>query len=548
MKNIALYVACLSTFMLVLPACVLDKEPGIPIGANNEIEPTFFSADVTPIAHDSIYARAWLHVYGNLNILEYGWVWSENPEPTITDNKVGFVNLPVSTDSFDTFIPGLIFGKTYHVRPYVATGLRETYGPEKTITMTIPRLSNTVVLADSACFLRVQSDIESSVQLLEYGIVYLKGTEGVPSLQNKDGKVQGYNFNNGRFQTDMSMLTPNTKYKLRAYAVTSSGTGYGNPITITTQINTASVAANFTINTDEEVFQGATILFTNSSSGANSYSWDFGDGQSSGEASPVHTFNTVGNVIVTLSAGNGGCIVTKKMTMRIIADPFEDYFKNIPGGTFRMGCTAEQSPFCDSDTEPDHQVTISPFLIGKTEITQGQWQAVMGNNPSNFYQCGLNCPVSNVVWERIVTEFIPALYRKTGRLHRLPTEAEWEYAARGGITDPFSMTAYAGSNTLDLVGWYGDEPHPVGQKQPNAFGLYDMSGNIEEWCHDWYDDEYYEISPFNDPTGPATGTRRVLRGGSYDSLEEEDCSVSTRNFDNPTSFAEDNEGFRLVRQ
>ena len=213
----------------------------------------------------------------------------------------------------------------------------------------------------------------------------------------------------------------------------------------------------------------------------------------------------------------------------------------VKGGTFTMGATSEQRRDAESDEKPTHSVTISDYYIGKYEVTQAQWRAVMGNNPSNFK--GDNLPVECVSWNDVQV-FIQRLNEKTGKRFRLPTEAEWEYAARGGSQS--KGYKYSGSNTLDDVAWhYGNsssKTHPVGQKQPNKLGIYDMSGNVWEWCQDWYG--VYSSSSQTNPTGPSSGSYRVLRGGSrFDGAWY--CRVSfRRSYDPRTRY--DNGGFRLV--
>ena len=185
--------------------------------------------------------------------------------------------------------------------------------------------------------------------------------------------------------------------------------------------------------------------------------------------------------------------------------------KRVDGGTFTMGATAEMSePF--SDEKPTHEVTLSSYSIGETEVTQALWQAVMGNNPSRFK--GDNLPVEQVSWDDCQT-FIRKLNNATGQRFRLPTEAEWEFAARGGNRS--NHTQYSGSSSLDEVAWYydnsGDKKHPVKTKKANELGLYDMAGNVFEWCQDWYG-SYSSSSQYN-PTGPNSGWGRVFRGGSW---------------------------------
>ena len=187
------------------------------------------------------------------------------------------------------------------------------------------------------------------------------------------------------------------------------------------------------------------------------------------------------------------------------------YVPIVPG-EFLMGCSAGDGE-CGADEKPAHRVAITKaFEIGRHEITQAVWQAVMGTNPSTFK--ALDRPVEHVSWND-VQEFLAALNgRRDGYRYQLPTEAEWEYAARAGSTGP-----YHGS--LDAIAWYGansGQTGPVGQKQPNAWGLHDMHGNVWEWCQDWYDADYYRTlgTPRAlDPRGPASGQQRVLRGGSW---------------------------------
>ncbi len=210
----------------------------------------------------------------------------------------------------------------------------------------------------------------------------------------------------------------------------------------------------------------------------------------------------------------------------------------IKGGTFQMG-----SNDGGSDEKPVHTVTVSEFSIGKTEVTQAQWVAVMGSNPSSYK--GDNLPVEIVNWHDVQV-FINRLNAKTGKTYRLPTEAEWEYAAGGGEN---SRNKYAGTNSESILGnyaWYGENgnftTHVVGTKLPNQFGLYDMSGNVWEWCSDWYDS--YSSSPQSNPKGPSSGSKRVLRGGCWvDGWTN--CSVSFRDSSTPGARHDDG-GFRLV--
>ena len=218
-------------------------------------------------------------------------------------------------------------------------------------------------------------------------------------------------------------------------------------------------------------------------------------------------------------------------------------FVKIPAGEFMMGSPSNEEGR-DDDEGPQHRVRITkPFYVGVTEVTQAQYQAVMGKNPSHFK--GAKNPVEKVSWSDCV-EFCNRLSRKTGQSVRLPTEAEWEYACRAGTTGRF----YFGDNDSGLgeYAWYtnnsGSKTHPVGGKKPNAFGLYDMHGNVWEWCADWYDSGYYEQSPTDDPQGLRGGKTRVLRGGSWSDGPR--LCRSARRFGYSPTGTHDSIGFRVV--
>lgn len=185
----------------------------------------------------------------------------------------------------------------------------------------------------------------------------------------------------------------------------------------------------------------------------------------------------------------------------------------VEGGTFMMGATSEASRNAVDEEKPTHPVTLSSFSMGETEVTQELWQAVMENNPSEFK--GTNHPVENVSWNDC-QEFIRKLNSLTSRNFHMPTEAEWEFAARGG--NKSCGYKYSGSNNIGDVAWYTSNSrlttHPVKQKKANELGIYDMSGNVWEWCLDEYSNSY-DSSPNNNPNGPSCGTIHVLRGGSW---------------------------------
>lgn len=237
----------------------------------------------------------------------------------------------------------------------------------------------------------------------------------------------------------------------------------------------------------------------------------------------------------------------------------------VDGGTFLMGATEEQGKNAEKDELPIHSVTLSSYFIGQTEVTQELWVAVMGENPSFFnsygnpkhdtdhrknYGTNLNRPVESVTWNDC-QEFVRRLNEITGKNFRLPTEAEWEFAARGG--NKSKGQKYSGSNRVSNVAWYLDnsgdyklpknpessddvdekiakynyQTHPVAIKNANELGICDMSGNVYEWCSDYYDEDYYRSSPSANPQGPTKGYSHVIRGGSWLAYDR-GCRVSNR--------------------
>jgi formylglycine-generating enzyme required for sulfatase activity len=239
---------------------------------------------------------------------------------------------------------------------------------------------------------------------------------------------------------------------------------------------------------------------------------------------------------LTLDCGNGA-------SMKLVL---------IPAGEFKMGSPTSEKDQGD-DESPQHQVKITkPFCMGVYVVTQAQYKAVMGVNPSYFK--GENNPVEWVSWNDAV-EFCKKLSAKTGQTVRLPTEAEWEYACRAGTTTPFNtgetistdQANYDGNYTYGSgrKGEYRGKTVAVGSFAANGFGLYDMHGNVWEWCQDWYDAEYYKHSPTDDPPGPEKGQSRVLRGGAWYDIPRS-CRSAARLGNDPWYRTSHGNGFRVV--
>lgn len=230
-------------------------------------------------------------------------------------------------------------------------------------------------------------------------------------------------------------------------------------------------------------------------------------------------------------------VVETDTSLTVTIDDVTFKMIRVEGGTFQMGSVDGQD-----EEKPVHEVTLSSFCIGETEVTQELWEAVMGENPSFFK--GSKRPVEEVSWNDCQT-FIGKLNELTGKTFRLPTEAEWEFAARGG--NQSKGYTYSGSNTLGDVAWFGDTSdngtHDVAMNLPNELGINDMSGNVYEWCQDWYG-SYGSRSQTN-PTGPSSGSERVERGGCWDFIET-CCRVASRDSRHSPTLAYRNLGFRLA--
>jgi formylglycine-generating enzyme required for sulfatase activity len=253
-------------------------------------------------------------------------------------------------------------------------------------------------------------------------------------------------------------------------------------------------------------------------------------------SSGVATAVAVGSATITATVEG----VTGTAAVTVTGGAFSGNFVLINPGSFLMGSTNG-----DSDERPVRTVTLTrAFRLQTTEVTQGQWQAVMGSNPSFFTNCGPTCPVEQVSWDD-VQQFLARLNAQDpGKGYRLPTEAEWEYAARAGTTGDFG-----GNGVVTDMGWIkdisGGRPQPVGQKRANAWGLHDLHGNVWEWVQDWFASDYYERGVNTDPPGPATGNRRVVRGGSWSGI-----AVNARSASRDDPFPDSrysNIGFRLAR-
>ncbi|MDX9974006.1 MAG: SUMF1/EgtB/PvdO family nonheme iron enzyme [FCB group bacterium] len=294
------------------------------------------------------------------------------------------------------------------------------------------------------------------------------------------------------------------------------------------------------------------------------WQWDFGDGQTSTDQNPVHIYTAPGayTVSLTVTASNGKTSTLSRPDLVVVLDPQRTQgttagetrtvagieFVWVPAGTFLMGDAV--GLYEHTDAIPQHSVTISRgFWMSKYEVSEGLFTDVMGYDPSFFDNLDDTAPVDSVAWN-VAQAFVDTLNEGDNGIFRLPSEAEWEYACRAGTTTQF----YFGDSpdTLGDYGWYISTspyaPQLSGQLLPNAWGLYDMHGNMGEWTRDAYDEDYYTADPATDPTGPLVtgGAFRVLRGGSF--RDPAHSCVSFARFGYMPSAGYDFMGIRLVLQ
>ena len=373
----------------------------------------------------------------------------------------------------------------------------------------------------------------------------------------------------GSFTSNITGLTENTTYYVRAYATSSAGTAYGETRTFVTTAYilptvTTSDVNNITYTTAKcggEVTEGDYTVT------ARGVCWSTGDNPTIDDSHTVDgggagsfTSNITGltentkyyvRAYAISSAGTAygetKTFETFKTILSLTVNGVSFEMVYVEGGTFDMGATSEQGSDAYDSEKPVHSVTLSGYYIGRCEVTQELWLAVMGSwpgtAPSNSYGVGANYPAYYISWNGC-QEFVAELNRLTGMTFRLPTEAEWEYAARGG--NQSSHYKYSGSNNIFDVAWHdgnsGDKTHAVGTKTANELGIYDMSGNVREWCSDWYGG--YSAGSQTNPQGPSSGSNRVLRGGGW-RFNARGCRVSSRGSSAPDGSSH-HYGLRLV--
>lgn len=443
--------------------------------------PSVSSVTVSSIGVSQATFSARLLKDGNGTVSDCGFCYSTSSNPTTADAKVSYGR---ATGEFGKTVTGLTENTEYHVRAYAVNELGTAYSEDvafKTQEVNVPVLSAVTMGTIS----NTSAEVEATVTSLSNGTLvdagFVYSLNPYPTI---DDKLLSCGKNT-LLKSTIQGLQPETKYYIRAYATNQKGTAYG-----------------------------AEKSFTTTKTVINPYT----------------------TITVETSYGSVQFDMAK-----------------VEGGTFTMGAqsTAFSQPNFDSDADsdekPTHSVTLSPYYIGKTEVTQLLWYVVMGTYPniSSTYGRGDDYPVYNVTYSQC-EQFIKKLNTLTGKTFRFPTEAEWEFAARGGKNN--NGYKYSGSSTVGSVAWYSsnasNKAHPVAQKTSNELNVYDMSGNVWEWCSDWYGN--YSMSSQTDPTGATSGPGRVIRGGAYNDAATE-CRVSVRSNASATSSFT-TLGLRLVMQ
>ena len=509
--------------------------------------------------------------------------------------------------AFNVTLDNLASGTTYYVRPYVYSGACYIYGDVLTVMTRAEDASTPVFgtpevsdLTTTSATLSVACDYENNDYPLQAcGFAYCLGQE-TPTVN--DGVLTGP-LSDGRITISLNYLSENTLYTARPFVQTGKGTFYGQAVSFSTLstvwISEVSASLNgsdwylkFEIKladagaevSDASIRWSADDPNTMTSSCAISSlyqqdgTWYASAGMGSFVSRFVQPVVQVGGELFCGSVSKVGDLVVTygNTSFTMVA---------VNGGTFQMGATdaqlnapvnglassADASLWGDllekamplqplrtvyksegaglraaaEPEKPAHAVTLSDYYIGQTEVTQQLWKEFYSDWSVTIY-AGDNLPTHNINWYKAV-DFADRLSQATGYTFVLPTEAQWEFAARGGNSDLGADFKYSGSNAIEEVAWYKEnatEPQAVGQRAPNQLGIYDMSGNVGELCYDWYDASYYASSPAENPAGPDTGTVRVRRGGDYYNAATW-ARVSARSSQYPDSSYL-NRGFRLA--
>lgn len=501
-------------FALVLFSCEKDPEPTIvPTIA------TLTTLDPSSITNQSAVTGGNITNEGGGKVTARGVCWSTKSYPTTSDLCVEDKSSGIGV--FECKLSNLEPSKTYHIRAYATNSFGTAYGNDITLTtiIVLPTVSTGTTTAIK------NSSARSEIVVLSDGGAPITN-KGICWSTKQNPTITDSLTTNG--DSILTKLLPNSTYYARAYATNSVGTAYGNQVEFSTpnykvpvvetttvsniKITMAICGGNITDDGLQDITQKGVVWSTleNPTIEVNNGITNEGTGNGIFESNVTHLKSGTTYYVRSYAKNAMGVSYGAQKSFRTYDVIELQDMVFVEGGTFNMGRDRYES------SSPVHSVFVNDFYIAKFEVTQKLWLSIMGTNPSFF--SGTNLPVEQISWDDAQL-FIAKLNEQNNLHYRLPTEAEWEYAARGGVKASIPSLYYSGSNLVDEVSWHRDNAnqttHEVGTKKANELGIYDMSGNVQEWCSDWYGSYSDIIDQTNNPIGPATGTDRILRGGSW---------------------------------
>ena len=543
---------------------------------------TLQTNDVTDVTHNAATGSGTISQLEGNTITERGVCWATTANPTLSAQSA------ISSESGNTFkvrMTGLSTETTYHVRAYVKTQKGEVFfgndmSFQTTHEIVLPTVSNTQVTEVGVGKATFSSAVTGNGKgkVSDAGFVYsLNENPTTADTRVSCGAATG------NFGKTVTGLKESTTYHVRAYAINEAGTAYSADVTFTTlevsepQLSNVTVSniSNTSAQLDGKVSSTGNGTLTDAGFvySTSHYPTVTDNKLSCGKTTTLNSKMTgltpettyYVRAYATNEKGTSYSAEKEFKTSKTAVNPYTSMLietsygsttldmAKVTGGTFLMGAhsgvsTADNyDPNAYDDEKPTHKVTVSDFYMSKTLVTQYLWYVVMGSYPNVSSQFGLgeDYPVYQVSYQQC-EQFMTKLHQLTGKTFRFPTEAEWEFAARGGNNS--GHTYYSGNSVVGNVAWYSGnasgKTHPVAQKTANELNIYDMSGNLWEWCSDWYGN--YSATTQTNPKGPTSGNSRVIRGGSWND-EAKDCRVSVRSSANP-STGYSTIGLRLVME
>lgn len=525
--------------------------------------PTVITSAVTNITQTSATCGGNVTDDGGSAVTERGICWSTSHNPT-TDNT--FANSGTGIGSFAVQMSNLVPNYTYYVRAYAKNAQGTSYGAEVSFTALegLPEVTTSNVTDITATTAKCGGNVTSQggSTVTERGVCWSTSHNPTTSNSHANGGM-----GTGSFTCNLTGLTIGTTYYVRAYATNSMGIVYGEEKEFSTAASLPTVITSNITNITQTSAQGGGEVLSDGGTAVTERGicWSTSHNPTTNDPHATNgagiggytismtglTANTTYYVRAYASNDAGTAYGSEVSCITLPNNHTEELFTIsgvtfkmilVEGDTFWMGAQSDDpnamnyDPNAYSNESPVHQVTLNNFYMGETEVTQALWQAVMGNNPSHFF--GYNLPVETVSWgdcQFFISELNEIFASQLdGRQFALPTEVEWEFAARGGKNT--HGYKYSGGNNISGVAWYKDDSgtttHAVGTKLPNELGLYDLSGNVEEWCNDWYN--AYNDGIQTNPLNRSINSDYVCRGGGWN-YQAKNCRVSCRNHNAPSN-------------